>query len=291
MYPYDQNAATPAAGLFSGSVTKISIGIVAAMAIVSFLGYLPKFTPYFTLTLHSFTLPVPKFWVLLTSTFYCSSLFSGVLSGVLLVLLAKVVEPIVGSKEFLRLYLMIGFFTNILVLLFAFIAYEITHEPLLLIRPFETRSAPSAAIMMTMANLFLTVDMPLPCGKLPIRLMPFISLCISLVMGVFSYADDLIASVFGTILSYIYIRFIKKRETGRGDPNFDITFLLPGCGMGGTPPEAESDGNDPEMPEGMDELDGERRSYRYDPHGRPPPPPGGGDGNSPFQGPSRTVGG
>jgi hypothetical protein len=304
MNPFGDRAGAGDMGLGSGRITKVSIGICVATAIVSFLGYLPRTHPFFVLSLSSFT-SFPKPWVLVTSTFYCSGLFSGALFAILVLFIGRVVEPIVGSKEFLRLFLMIGLYTNILVVLFALAIYLAVGDRALLIRPFETHSAASSAIIMTIAHLLLPVEVPTRCCVLKMRLMPLIGFCISLVLGLFSKPDDLVATTFRTVIAFVYIRWIKKNGNTRGDPAFDVLKLLPACG-GDDPPvdEPEDDGGDDDLPAGVAApgvvmppgMAEERHNFRLDqdPPQRPQQRPAQGQAppqrRSPFQGRPRTIG-
>jgi membrane associated rhomboid family serine protease len=282
--------------LGNAPVTKISIGICVAIALISVTGYLPNFAPYFILSLSSFSFPLPKVWVLLTSTFYCSTFLSAILSGVLVIFLGKAVEPIIGSKEFLRLFVMIGFFTNCLMLLLAFAVYAATRNPLLFIRPYESHGATTTAILMSMAHVFLPVEMPTACCVVKVRLLPFYSFCVSVVMALFSQPDDLIATVIGTVLSFVYIRYIKKKGNERGDPEFTMGRLVPSFGapeeeVGGRPDPDEEREIDERMA-GMagvppDAMEGERRNFRLD-GGEGAARPA--QGRDPFQGQPRRLG-
>ena len=291
----DENGA-PANPLTNASFTRVSVGLVVAMAVVSFMGMLPRFMPYFVLTISSFMLPFPKPWVLITGTFYCSSIFSGALSVFLLLMVGRTVEPIIGSREFLRMHVMIGFYTNILTLIFAVVMYFITSEPLVLVRPFETGNAPSSALMMLMAYLLIDVKMPTACGTLKMRLMPFMMFCVSLFFSLLSAADSLLSTVFGIVLSYIYIRYIRRARGVRGDPSFTIDKLLPACSM--TDENESSDGGDdgrgPTMVRGMDGMmpNDEHHNFRLDTEA---PARGHGHGQqhrpqTQFQGRARTIG-
>jgi hypothetical protein len=281
----------------NGRITRVSIGICVAIGVVSVLGYLPRFRSFFVLSLRSFVFPFPKPWVLITSIFYCRSFFSALMSGVLTVIAGMTIEPIIGSREFLRQFLMIGFFTNILVLIFAFLTFVLSRNPLLIERPFDTSGAPSTAIVIVLAHVLMPVEIPTPCCILKVRLFPFYSFCISAVMALFSKPDGLISTVFATVLAYVYRRYIKRSDGERGDARFDFRRLVPDWG---TPeePMSESGGSTEDMETvarmaGVDPelLEGEHRDFRYDPEnqGRHP------SQDSPntrtaFQGRSRTLG-
>jgi hypothetical protein len=274
--------------LGSVTVTRISVGLCVAIGIVSAMGYLPTFSPCFILSLSSFRFPIPKIWVLFTSTFYCRSIFSAILHGVFTILLAQFVEPVIGSREFLRVILMTGFTTNFLMAILAFLVYAMTGNPLLLVRPYESRGATSTAILMAFTHAFFSVTIPTPCFRFKVRYLPFYSFCLSALTSLFSHADDLIATVFGTVLSYVYIRFIKRQQGVRGDPAFTIARLVPEFGL--REEEAPSGSGDADaIPDGLGALPADAaeggRQFRVDTgqgsarHGR-----------DPFQGQSRTLG-
>jgi hypothetical protein len=276
-----------------GSPTKVSLGICIAMGVVSFLGYLPRFAPFCVLSVDSIVSIFPKPWVLITSTFYSSSLFSGFLQAGMVVLIGRIVEPIIGSREYLRLFLMIGFFTNILMFVFALLASLIIADPMVKSRPFEVSSAPSTALLMTMAHLLRTVELPTMCGRLKIRLLPFYMYCLTLILGFISGPDILLASTFSLLLSYFYIRYIKKNGNTRGDPTFGIWKLLPDCGA-----DADDAADTQRQPGGHitglgdlqrganPEMGDEHHNFRLDNNPSTPPP----TSHSQFQGRPRTLG-
>jgi hypothetical protein len=49
-------------------------------------------------------------------------------------------------------------------------------------------------------------------------------------MEIFSEPDDRIATIYETVLSLVYIRYIKKNGDRRGEPKFEFFELMPSCG-------------------------------------------------------------
>ena len=278
--------------LANPSLTRVSIGIIIAMGFVSFMGMLPRFTPFFVLTIASFFPPFPKPWVLITSTFYCSSIFSGIASVLALMVLGRVIEPVIGSREFLRVFVMIGFYTNLLTFFFAISMYLLTGEPLLLVRPFETGNAPMMALSMLMAQMLMDAKIPTACGTLKLRLMPFIMFCVSLLFSLLSPADGLLSSLFGGVLSYVYIRYIRKVGGVRGDPSFTIDKLLPA--FSSTDDESSGGGDGPHgpamEPEMMMPPMDEHHNFRLDSEAPPRQHTQHGRQAAQFQGRARTLG-
>jgi hypothetical protein len=150
---------------------------------------------------------------------------------------------------------MVGFFTNMLVLAFAFLTFA---NQLLFDRPFETSGAPSAAIMVALAHVLVPVELPTLCCSVRVRLFPFFSLSISAAMALFSKPDGLIATAFATVLSYVYIRYQAGGRSARG-PRVDFRRLVTDwtapesmSGSGGSAEDREAEAR---IPAGLLERD------------------------------------
>ncbi|OHS95195.1 hypothetical protein TRFO_02127 [Tritrichomonas foetus] len=249
------------------TTTKISIGLVVTMAIVSFLGMLPKFAPFIVLSPSALSLPFPKFWVLITGTFYHDNLFFGFFYGLMFLLFSKSIEPIMGSKEFLRIFIMIGLYTNIAVLLFAGVMIALTGNLLIAQRPFITNSAPFSAYALFLAHEFIDLKIPTICGKANARTIPFYMFLVTLFMSLIGQCDGLLSSLFGNVLMYLYLRYIKKNGNSRGDPSFSPTKLLPSCDMSTTDDSDDSDGgpnnNNPGMFQGGPMFAGQQPDMQH----------------------------
>ena len=211
------------------SITKVCIAIISLSGIITFLGMLPKITPYVALTPSAFSLPFPKIWVLLTATFYHENVLSALFEIIIFVLIAKQVEPLMGSKELLRMFIMFGYYTNILVLFFAAIIFLITGNYLILNRTFITSSAPIPAMVVWLAHEFIDLKVPTMCGNMKVRLIPFYSFMIQLIFSLIGTIDSLLTSVISYVLAYLYIRYIKRNGRTRGDPSFSPLKLIPSC--------------------------------------------------------------
>lgn len=211
------------------SISTVSIIIISLTVIITFLGMLPKLTKYVALIPSSFSLPFPKIWILLTSTFYHQNILSALFNIIIFALISKQIEPLMGSKELLRMFVMIGFYTNILVLLFAAIITLITDNTLILDREFITSSAPIPAMVLWLAHEFMDLKIPTMCGNMEVRLMPFYSFLIQLIFSLIGEVDGILTSIFSMILTYLYIRYIKRNGLSRGDPSFSPLKLIPTC--------------------------------------------------------------
>ena len=83
------------------SISKISKYLCILVILISFIGSLPVFSPYFILKPKYFITNFPKIWIIFTSIFYCDSLFSTFFQCFLIVMSSRIIEPVLGSKEFL----------------------------------------------------------------------------------------------------------------------------------------------------------------------------------------------
>lgn len=152
-------------------------------------------------------------------------------------MISNFIEPILGSREFLRIYLICGFFTNILVVLFAFIMFLITQEIKILFRPFITSGSVFMGIIV--AFIYVTYDMPSVkiCGCIKLRYFAFYKILIDAFSSLISMrCDTLLSSFFGFCISYSYFRYIRRKRnqngtvssgTNRGDSQFKLESLIP----------------------------------------------------------------
>lgn len=219
-------------------ITKISTAICIISGIVLFFGYLPRFAPYFVLTPSAFISHFPKFWTLFTGPFYFISLFSGVLDCFGNVIILRLIEPILGSKEVVHIIVISIFYSNLIYLLFAFLFYAIFQNQSILSHIYLCSGNITGMFTMTLAYLFYNIRMPLSLFELSFRKIPFIYFIIQLIFFFAGDFDGLISIIISYFVSYIYFRFIKKKNGIRGDQNFNFSKLLPDC-CGGSNPDEE----------------------------------------------------
>ena len=144
----------------SSSLTKVATYLCVFTAIISFLGYLPRFQPYTIFQISNLFNKFPKIWILLTSSFYTESLFSFVLHCISIIFSARIIEPIWGSKEFLRFVIMSSIYPNILIFIFSLSFYYATDQTMVLDRVFLTNSALSNALFIGVSKaLFLQIQL------------------------------------------------------------------------------------------------------------------------------------
>lgn len=210
------------------NTTKCSLFLCATIALVSFLGYLPKFAPFVCFSLRNCYSPkFPKLWTLVTGMFYIDKFFPGAMACMVVLMSARIVEPIIGSKEYLRVFVMCGFYSGILITLFLCAAYAATRNKEILERRFVYVEAGIGGILIVVAHRFYALRVPTLCGMMKVRELPFWVLFTEVLVSLFTKADGMISMLFGMILSYVYIRFIAKNGERRGYNTFDFDKLLP----------------------------------------------------------------
>lgn len=224
MFNPNQNAG----GGSSVRMTKVSTGICIATAVVTFFGILPRFAPYAVIMPYKILFPFPKPWVLFTGMFNSGTFFQAVMNCVFTILIGRSLEPLWGSKEFLRIYIMSGLYTSILVLIYAYIMIFITGYKIIGERVFYTNSAPTGSILMCFAIQLRKIVIPTQYLTIKVRLIPFYSFLFILLISLFSTMDSLLCTMISFTLAYIYMKYIKLHDNGqRGDEQLDLYDMLP----------------------------------------------------------------
>ena len=211
----------------SSSLTKVATGLCIATALVSFLGYLPRFQPYTIFQLSNIFNKFPKIWILLTSSFYTESLFNFMLHCVALIFSARIIEPIWGSKEFLRFVILSSIYPNILIFIFVLSFYYATGQNMVLDRIFLTNSALSNALFIGIAKALYDVSLPTQFGNFKPKYIPFFSFTLSVFFASFSKCDSLLGNICGSFWAILYIKYLQPHNGIRGTSTFTVMGLLP----------------------------------------------------------------
>lgn len=211
------------------TLSKLSFGLIIVSGLISFLAYLPLYQPFLVLSLWNFVLPFPKPWLLLTSPFVCDEILPFVLSAFLLSQFSRFIEPVWGSKEFLRFYLIVGVLSSAFLLIYAGMIFLIIDDQALLKRKIDGQQAVLASFSMPIAQLLGHIDIPIMGHSFNLKLVPFISLVVSVLFMPFTGPDTLLGSIAGMVISYLYLRFMQPHQRGRGDRDFSVVTLIPPC--------------------------------------------------------------
>ncbi|KAH0794165.1 hypothetical protein GPJ56_001912 [Histomonas meleagridis] len=115
-------------------------------------------------------------------------------------------------------------------------------------------------------------------------MLPFTILFISLILALFTTFDDFVCTLFGSALSYIYIRFIKKNGNRRGFPSFSLKKLIPFISDNN---EEDEEGEQQPHPN-INGIDNNTERFQYNPNQQRNTRTE--NRHNPFQGNPRTVG-
>ncbi|KAL3649756.1 Rhomboid-like protein 19 [Castilleja foliolosa] len=169
---------------------------------------------------------IPFAWNLVTSGYIEQSIYGVVISTIGLLFIGKLLEPIWGSREFLKFIFVVNFLTSVCVFTTAIALYYITRNELYLYLPISGFQGVLAGLLVGIKQII--PDQELSLSKIKAKWLPSLALLVSAVLSFFtsettSYLPTLI---FGTYIGWIYLRYWQKKpETKlRGDPSDEFAF-------------------------------------------------------------------
>ncbi|KAL6578048.1 Rhomboid-like protein 19 [Orobanche minor] len=169
---------------------------------------------------------IPFAWNLLTAGYFEQSIYGLVISTMGLLFVGKLLEPIWGSREFLKFIFIVNFLTSVSVFVTAISLYYITTQETYLYSPISGFQGVLSGLLVGIKQII--PDQELSLLKIKAKWLPSIALLVSIVVSFFttdstSYLPTLI---FGTYIGWIYLRYWQKKpETNlRGDPSDEFAF-------------------------------------------------------------------
>ncbi|CAA0825306.1 rhomboid protein-related [Striga hermonthica] len=166
-----------------------------------------------------------------TTGYIEQSIYGLVVSTVGLLLIGKLLEPIWGSREFLKFIFIINFLTFVCVFVTAISLYYITTQEIYLYAPISGFQGVISGFLVGIKQII--PDQELSLLKIKAKWLPSIVLLVSIVASFFTTdsASYLPSLIFGTYIGWIYLRYWqKKAETNlRGDPSdeFALSTFFP----------------------------------------------------------------
>ncbi|BFG42027.1 hypothetical protein CerSpe_283010 [Prunus speciosa] len=211
------------AGAFSG-FTRLCKGLAVVLIgghiVVQFL---PQAVNYLAL------IPartIPFVWNLLTAGYIEQSVYGVVVSTLGLLFIGKLLEPVWGSREFLKFIFVVNFLTSICTFITAIALYYITMNENYLYLPLSGFHGVLSGFLVGIKQII--PDQELPLLKLKSKWLPSLSLLLSIAISFWTAqsATYLPILIFGTYLSWIYLRYWQRKpETKlKGDPSDDFAF-------------------------------------------------------------------
>ncbi|XVE75352.1 hypothetical protein DITRI_Ditri12bG0087500 [Diplodiscus trichospermus] len=214
---------SPGSGIFSG-LTRLCKGL----AVILIGGHivvqlLPSSVTYLAL-IPARTIPFG--WNLVTAGYIEQSLHGVVVSTLGLLFMGKLLEPIWGSKEFLKFIFVINFLTSVCVFITAIALYYITRQGNYLYMPLSGFHGVLAGFLVGIKQI--VPDQELSLLKIKAKWLPSLMLLLSIAISFFTpdSATYLPTLIFGTYMGWIYLRYLQRKPEAkrRGDPSEDFAF-------------------------------------------------------------------
>ncbi|KAG8473739.1 hypothetical protein CXB51_035982 [Gossypium anomalum] len=214
---------SPGSEIFN-EFTKLCKGLVLILVGVHIVVQLiPSSLTYFAL-IPARTIPFG--WNLITAGYIEQSIQGLVVSTLGLLFMGKLLEPIWGSKEFLKFIFVVNFLTSVCVFITAIALYSVTRQENYLYMPLSGFHGVLAGFLVGIKQM--VPDQELPRLKIKAKWLPSLMLLFSIAISFFTpeSATYLSTLIFGTYMGWIYLRYLQRKPESkhRGDPNEDFAF-------------------------------------------------------------------
>ncbi|KAF5467139.1 hypothetical protein F2P56_016997 [Juglans regia] len=169
---------------------------------------------------------IPFGWNLITAGYIEQSVHGVVASIVGLLFIGKLLEPVWGSREFLKFIFVVNFLTSVCVFITAIALYYITTQENYLYMPVSGFHGVLSGFLVGIKQII--PDQELPLLRRKAKWLPSLTLLLSIAVSLFTLesATYLPTLIFGTYMSWIYLRYWQRKpETKlKGDPSDDFAF-------------------------------------------------------------------
>ncbi|KAI4346347.1 hypothetical protein L6164_007250 [Bauhinia variegata] len=169
---------------------------------------------------------IPFAWNLITAGYIEQTVYGVVVSTIGLLFIGKLLEPIWGSKEFLKFIFVVNFLISVCNFVTAIALYYITRRETYLYMPLSGFHGVISGFLVGIKQII--PDQELPLLKIKVKWLPSITLLLSIATSFWTEeaASYLPTVIFGTYMSWIYLRYWqRKQETKlKGDPSDEFAF-------------------------------------------------------------------
>ncbi|KAL7109450.1 hypothetical protein ACP275_06G175700 [Erythranthe tilingii] len=169
---------------------------------------------------------IPFAWNLITAGYFEHSTYGLVISTIGLLFIGKLLEPIWGSREFLKFIFVVNFLTSVCVFVTAISLYYITTKETYLYLPISGFQGVLSGFLVGIKQII--PDQELSFLKIKAKWLPSLAVLVSVFVSFFTSdsASYLPTILFGTYIGWIYLRYWQsKPETRlRGDPSDEFSF-------------------------------------------------------------------
>ncbi|RVW32128.1 Rhomboid-like protein 19 [Vitis vinifera] len=143
--------------------------------------------------------------------------------------LGKLLEPIWGTREFLKFIFVVNFLTSVCVFITAIALYYITRQENYLYMPLSGFHGVLSGFLVGIKQIIPDQELSLfSLLKIRARWLPSLMLLLSIAISFFTTesAAYLPALIFGTYMGWIYLRYLQRKPETRlkGDPSDEFAF-------------------------------------------------------------------
>ncbi|KAL5699636.1 Rhomboid-like protein 19 [Ranunculus cassubicifolius] len=213
------------ASSFSG-ITQLCKGLAAVVVVGSVI--VQAFPPAVAYLALIPARTIPFAWNLITAGYVEQTLVGMGVSTLGLLLIGKLLEPIWGSKEFLKFIFIVNFLTSVCLFVTAIAFYYVTRQESYLYTPISGFQGVILGFLVGIKQLLPDQEISASSQlKIKTKWMPSLVLLLATVISIFtSEVIYLPTLIFGTYMSWIYLRYLQSQPdtTLRGDPSDEFAF-------------------------------------------------------------------
>lgn len=172
---------------------------------------------------------IPFAWNLITAGYIEQTVYGAVISTIGLLFIGKLLEPIWGSKEFLKFIFVVNLLTSVCVFITAIALYYATRLETYLYMPVSGFHGVLSGFLVGVKQIMPDQELSLlGVAKIKAKWLPSLMIFLSVVASFFTVdsAAYLPMIIFGTYMSWIYLRYMQRKpETNfKGDPSDEFAF-------------------------------------------------------------------
>ncbi|KAL8517976.1 hypothetical protein ACS0TY_009319 [Phlomoides rotata] len=169
---------------------------------------------------------IPFAWNLITAGYIEQTIYGLIISTIGLLFVGKLLEPIWGSREFLKFIFIVNFLTSVCVFVTAISLYYVTTQETYLYQPISGFQGVLSGFLVGIKQII--PDQELSLLKIKAKWLPSLALLVSVIVSFFTTdsVTYLPTLIFGTYIGWIYLRYWqRKSETKlKGDPSDEFAF-------------------------------------------------------------------
>lgn len=212
--------------LFSG-FTRLCKGLAAVLVIVYVISQLVPPTIDYLALIPGKT--VPFAWNLLTAGYLEQSIFGLILNIAGLLFSGKLLEPVWGSREFLKFIAAVNFSTSVSIFITAILLFYITGRDDFLYTPLSGFHGVLSGFLVGVKQIMPEQEITaFHVFKLQAKWLPSLMVMVSIVVSILTTESMLYLPfvIFGTYWSWLYLRYFQRNpETNlKGHLNDDFAF-------------------------------------------------------------------